>query len=162
MSADEAPFDLDAINEAFTAYVPHNRALGLQVVHAQASPAVAVIRLPWDERFVGNPETGVLHGGVISTLVDATCGAAVFFKLRDPTPIATLDLRLDFLGPARPRRDVFARAECFKTTHNVAFVRAVAYQESEDDPLASAAGTFMLSTRGKGVTEYEAAKRGPP
>ena len=152
----DSPFDLEALNSIFRELVPHNRALGMSLVQATQAPAVAVLRLPYDERFVGNPETGVLHGGVITTLIDATCGASVYFKLGAPTPIATLDLRIDYLKPATPRQAVHARAECFKATHNVAFVRAIAYHESEDDPIAAASATFMISTKGRSVTELEA------
>ncbi len=152
-SADEFVFDLQVLNESFRDYVPHNKALNLSLTEASGDPAIAAMRLPYDARFVGNPENGVLHGGVITTLMDACCGASVFFKLRASVPIATLDLRIDYLKPGTPGRDVFARAECFKTTHNVAFVRALAFHETPDDPIAAAAGTFMLSTRGKAVTD---------
>ena len=72
----------------------------------QVSEGRAEILLPYDLRLVGNPETGVLHGGAISTLMDATCGAAVFQALRKPMAIATLDLRIDYLKPATPGRGV--------------------------------------------------------
>ena len=110
------------------------------------------MRLPYDARFVGNPETGVLHGGLITTLMDATCGASVFFKLKASKPIATLDLRIDYLKPGTPGLDIYARAECFKATHNVAFVRAMAFHGDPNDPIAAASGTFMIGTRGQAVT----------
>src|SRR4051812_48391874 len=108
---DDFIIDLQALNEAFRDFVPHNKALGLTLVGAEADPAaVATMRLQYHPRLIGNPETGVVHGGVITTLMDATCGASVFLKLREPTPIATLDLRIDYLKPATPQRDIFARA----------------------------------------------------
>ena len=51
------------------------------------------------------------------------------------------DLRIDYLKPAETRRDVIARAECYKVTRNVAFVRAMAFHD-EADPIAAAAGWF--------------------
>lgn len=139
------------INEAFTGFVPHNKALGLSVI--DYGRGIAVMRLPYDARLVGNPETGVLHGGAVTALVDACSGASVFMKLDTPVPIATLDLRIDYLHPATPGRDVFARADCYKITSNVAFVRAVAYHDTPDDPLAASAGTFMVSTRGRSAIQ---------
>ena len=126
--------DVEVLNGIFRDLVPHNRALGMTLVRAEVNPAVAVLQLPYDERLVGNPETGVLHGGVVTALVDAACGASVHFKLQAATPIATLDLRIDYLKPATPGKAVNARAECFKTTHNVAFARAIAYHDDEDRP----------------------------
>ena len=149
----EFVFDLDALNTAFRDFVPHNKALNLRLIEASGEPAIAKMRLPYDTRFIGNPETGVMHGGAITTLMDACCGASVFFKLKASVPIATLDLRIDYLKPGTPNRDIFARAECFKATHNVAFVRALAFHETPDDPIAAGTGTFMLSTRGKAVTD---------
>lgn len=132
------------IAEGLVDYVPHNRALGLRFVDA-AGGAVTVA-LPYDEKLVGNPLTGVLHGGAITALMDATCGTAVFFKLREPIPIATLDLRIDYLKPATPGLPVHARAECFKVTQNVAFVRCEAYHPgTERDLVAVANGTFIIT-----------------
>jgi acyl-coenzyme A thioesterase PaaI-like protein len=33
-----------------------------------------ILRLPYSPQIVGNPETGVIHGGAITTLMDTTCG----------------------------------------------------------------------------------------
>jgi uncharacterized protein (TIGR00369 family) len=133
------------INRSFAELVPHNAALGLVLLELGAS--LAVYRLPYDRRLIGNPETGVLHGGAISSLMDACCGSAVFMALAQPMPIATLDLRIDYLAPATPERDVIARADCYRVTRNVAFVRAVAFHDDEAQPVAAAAGAFMLSTK---------------
>lgn len=131
--------------QRFIDSVPHNRALGMEVVSME--PAGAVFRLPYRPDLVGNPETGVLHGGVVTALLDACSGAAVFAALPRMVPIATLDLRVDFLRPAQPGRPLLAHATCYRITRNVAFTRAVAYHDDREDPIASSAGTFMLSTR---------------
>ena len=135
----------DAWNRAFSNAVPHNRALGIEIM--DLGPGFCVFRMPYDLRFVGNPDTGVMHGGVITAMLDACCGASVIASLGKPVPIATLDLRIDYLKPAAAGRDVFSRATCFRTTRNVAFTRAVAYHDDEADPIAAAAGAFMLSTK---------------
>jgi uncharacterized protein (TIGR00369 family) len=138
----------ERMTAGFVRHVPHNHALGIEVL--EVGGAAARFKLPWAEHLVGNPELGVLHGGPITALLDACCGAAVFAALTELKPIATLDLRIDYLKPAETRRDVIARAECYKVTRNVAFVRAMAFHE-ENDPIAAAAGTFMLGTRPGGA-----------
>jgi uncharacterized protein (TIGR00369 family) len=135
---------LAQINRHFHQVVPHNRALGLEMV--ELTDGEARMRLPYSPDLVGNPDTGVLHGGAITSLMDACCGAAVFMKLPLPVPIATLDLRIDYLRPAAPGRDVLAHATCFRLTRSVAFVRGIAYHDDEADPVAAAAGAFMLAT----------------
>lgn len=137
---------LQRLNQAFADFVPHNKALGMRFV--DWGKGVAVLSLPYDPRFVGNPETGVMHGGVITALLDATSGASVFLATRKPHPIATLDLRIDYLKPATPGKAVTARATCYKLTRNVAFTRAVAFHDDPEDPIATSAGTFMLTTKG--------------
>jgi uncharacterized protein (TIGR00369 family) len=144
---DEDFHDLTDLNRQFEQAVPHNRALGLQVLALER--ARATVRLPYAEKLIGNPETGVLHGGAISAAMDATCGTAVFQALPHRMLIATLDLRIDYVKLGTPPRDIVIHAHCYKVTRNVAFVRGVAYHDSEDDPIATATGTFMLGTRGR-------------
>jgi uncharacterized protein (TIGR00369 family) len=150
--------DLALMNELFNGFVPHNRALGLVITTASFEPPAVTIRLPWSDRLVGHPETGVLHGGAITTLLDACCGASVYFKLKAPTPIATLDLRVDFLGKVASRRDVFARAECHQATRTVAFARATAWADGEATPFATATASFAIGTKGKAVTDEARAR----
>ncbi|MEJ7596817.1 MAG: PaaI family thioesterase [Kofleriaceae bacterium] len=129
----------------FSAGVPHNRALGIRI--EEVTQAGTLFRLPYDGKLVGNPDTGVLHGGAITALLDGASGAAVFATLTDFVPIATLDLRIDYLRPAEPGKDVMCRASCYKMTRNVAFTRAVAYHDDPEDPIAHSVGTFMVSTK---------------
>lgn len=144
---------LREMNLRFEQLVPHNRALGLKLI--SATDARSEFLLPYAAHLIGNPETGVLHGGAISAAMDAACGTAVFQALPRPMPIATLDLRIDYLKPATAGRDVKISAHCYKVTRSVAFVRGVAYHDDEADPIASCAGSFMLGTRSKPLTEEE-------
>lgn len=146
MSTPEERLDgLRRLSQAFMHHVPHNRALGIEMVELEDGSAK--MSLPYSDNIIGNPETGVIHGGAITSLMDACCGAAVFMKLKEPMPIATLDLRIDYLKPATPELAVIAHATCYKRTQNVAFVRCIAYHADPDDPIASAAGAFALSTK---------------
>jgi uncharacterized protein (TIGR00369 family) len=123
-------------------YVPHARALGLAVIDAK--PGEAWLRVPYAENLVGNPATGVIHGGVITTLLDNTAGVAVMTALPALRSIATLDLRIDYMKPATPGQDVIGYCRCYKVTRNIAFVHGAAYHTDPDDPIATTAMTFML------------------
>jgi uncharacterized protein (TIGR00369 family) len=137
------PNQLAKLVKNIARYVPHNAALGIHLV--AVSGGQVTLALPYDARLVGNPLTGVVHGGAITALLDNACGLAVFVALGEPVPIATLDLRIDYLRPATPGQAVHGRAECFKLTRNVAFVRCQAYHEgAESDLVAVANGTFMI------------------
>ena len=131
----------------FSDTIPHNKALGMKVV--SVARGQAAMRLDWREELVGNPETGVLAGGPITAMLDSCCGMAVATMLKEPAPFATLDLRIDYARPATPGQPVIAEAECYRITRSVAFTRAFAHHGDRKDPIAAAAGTFMLGTKGK-------------
>lgn len=137
---------LALFQEWFSDTIPQNKALGLRVVGVRRG--VATMQLEWQPHLVGDAETGVLFGGAITTMLDACSGMAVATMLKEPSPFATLDLRIDYIKPATPRQAVIAEAECFKLTNNVAFTRAVAHHGDPADPIASSAGTFMMGTKG--------------
>jgi uncharacterized protein (TIGR00369 family) len=124
------------------AHIPHAQAIGLTVLEAR--PDEARLKVPYAETLVGNPETGVVHGGVITTLLDNAGGTAVILALEQPRSIATLDLRIDYMKPATPGRDIVGYCHCYKVTRNVAFVRGVAYHDTAEDPIATMVATFML------------------
>jgi uncharacterized protein (TIGR00369 family) len=125
--------------------VPHAGAIGLHVV--EITDTHALTRLPYHPDLVGNPDTGVLHGGVITAMLDNTCGMAVAAKSGKMGQIATLDLRIDYMKPATPGEDVHALAVCYKVTTNIAFVRGTAYHTDKADPIATCAAAFMLGTK---------------
>lgn len=128
--------------------VPHAKALGFKLVDLRRDHAI--VKVPYRDELIGNPETGVIHGGVITSLLDNTSGLAVVCALDELWPTATLDLRIDYMRPARPHADIFAHAHCYKVARSVAFVRAAAYEDREDDPVATSHGAFMLKTNGGG------------
>lgn len=138
---------LEIMNVAFAANVPHNAALGLELVRADSGEVE--MRLPWSADLIGNPDTGVLHGGAVTSLVDAACGAAVFLAVVPPRPIATLDLRIDHLRQAQPQIDLWCLATCERVTTHIAFVRAVAHQGDPSQPVAMVSATFMIFREGQ-------------
>ena len=138
--------DADAIRQLMQAGLPHVRELGVELVGIEGH--AVTLKLAWQERLVGNLAAGVLHGGVITALLDTASGFAVHTRLSEWSPIATLDLRIDYLKPAERGETVTARAECYRMSKHVAFCRGVAYHRDPEDPIAHAAGSFMLGTSG--------------
>jgi uncharacterized protein (TIGR00369 family) len=149
----ETPLEmLRRVGHATTRFSPQAAALGLALETVE--PGEALMRLPYDPKIVGDPESGVIAGGAVTTLLDHVCGQAVWAALNTWTPIATLDLRIDYMRAAEPGKDVLAQAHCYKLTRHVGFVRAVAYDVSPDDPVATAQAAFALNRPGsKGSSE---------
>ncbi|HEY6877552.1 MAG TPA: PaaI family thioesterase [Polyangiales bacterium] len=128
--------------EQFVNALPHGQALGIEFVSSDSERGHATLRLPWREDLVGDPATGVLHGGVITALLD-TLGACSVLA-RKVRMQATLDLRIDYLRPATPRVDLIGEAECYRVTRSVAFVRGSCHHGDPGRPVANLTATFVL------------------
>jgi uncharacterized protein (TIGR00369 family) len=128
----------------------------------RAAPGEAWSSLPHRPVFVGDIATGVLHGGVVTAMLDESCGMAVQLALDGARAIATLDLRIDYQKPATPGLDIKAHALCYRVTRSIAFVRATAFQESEDDPVATATACFMIDANRTNMLSDERANHGAP
>ncbi|MDM7459775.1 MAG: PaaI family thioesterase [Paracoccus sp. (in: a-proteobacteria)] len=120
--------------------LPQAWALGMSIDHIGA--AKATISMTWAEHLDGDPRTGVIHGGVVSAIMDTCFGAAVMAHPSQPRPTATIDLRIDYMRAAKPGQRITAKAECYHITRSVAFVRAVALDDDGDNPVATATGAF--------------------
>ena len=106
------------------------------------------IRVPWRADLVGDPHTGVLAGGLVTTLLDHVGGLAVWVALKGFQPIATLDLRVDYMRAAAPGADLLAEARCYRLTRHIAFVRAWAFEVSPDDPVAASQAAYVVNSDG--------------
>ncbi|MCA1776849.1 MAG: PaaI family thioesterase [Paracoccaceae bacterium] len=130
------------IARRFIEAIPHAQVMGMTLT--EIGDGEAEIAMPYDARFVGDPETGVIHGGAVSTLMDTCGGAAVMSHPAAPHGTATMDLRIDYMRAATPGQRITARAVCYHVTRSVAFVRATATDEDTDNPVATATGAFTV------------------
>jgi uncharacterized protein (TIGR00369 family) len=135
------PQKTDAAAQFITA-LPHSVALGMTLESLEKG--IAVISMPYADHLVGDPVTGVIHGGAVSALMDTSCGAAVMSHPSHPNGTATIDLRIEYFRAATPGQTITTRAECYHMTRSVAFVRATATDEDAENPVASATGTFTV------------------
>lgn len=137
----------DALAQRFINGVPHVSELGVEMISMSAQRIH--IRLPYRDDWLGDPLNGLIHPGVTSTLVDSGSGLAVLARLEKPEPIATLDLRMDYLRPALAGKALDCSAECYRVTPHIVFVRASVWQDSPEKPVALSQSAFMRSSTSK-------------
>lgn len=141
---------IEKMMRRFMSGIKHSNLLGLELV--EITPNGLIMKLPYSRSIIGNPETGVIHGGAITTLMDQTLGMAAIRSIVPERDIApTVDLRIDYMRAAEPNREVYALAETYRTTKSVVFTRGVAYQDSPDKPIANCVATFMRMGLGKAL-----------
>ncbi len=108
-----------------------------------------LVRMPFNPSFCADEEKTLLHGGVLTALLDSVFGLANFVAIEGISSMATLDLRVDYLRPAKSRSDIMVRAECFRQTRHIAFNSgSIWFDEPDQAEVARGSASFAL-TRGK-------------
>ncbi len=137
---------MSMFKEQMSELPPHAKAIGMSLVSAESRKCT--VKVPYAEHLIGDPDTGVIHGGVITATLDNASGWAVrcHENWAEGVSMATLDIRIDYMKRATPGEDLFVEAECYRMGRSVAFVRALAFHDDKADPVASSVGAFMMGT----------------
>ena len=133
--------------DSFMLAIPHVKALGI-TYHGHGR-GWSELALPYAEHLVAYPDAGVIASGAIFSLMDSAGGFSVMTGAERMQPVATLDLRLDYLRPATPGQTIIGRSEVQKLTRSVIFVRGVAHNGDPERPIAHMTGTFMFTAGAK-------------
>ena len=75
-------------------------------------------------------QNGIIHGGVLASLVDSTCGCAALSLTLPNAYITTIDLQVEFLKPVAKGR-LIAIAKCIKSGKNIFFCKAKIWDEEK-------------------------------
>ncbi len=112
--------------------------------------------VPFAEHLIGNSRKQLIHGGVISTLLDTACGSVAVCALPRFEMCPTLDLRIDHLRPAVAGKTLYCKASIVKVTPQIIFTEGVVYQE-EGKPVSRAVANFMRLGADKTPVEMDEA-----
>lgn len=142
MTAASAP---DPATDPDAARVPFRAHLGVEVTHIE--PGLARVRLPKRPEF-DTRAPGVVHGGVIASLIDMASANAVN-SLRteadaDWAGVATTDLNVTYLAAARS--DLEAEARVLRASRRLAFLQ-VDVRDAEGALVAVGRTTFSITRR---------------
>lgn len=137
----------DVSPQSFLDAIPHAKALSIRIESIEDGRVR--LSMPYNVDLVGDPSTGVVHGGAVFTLLDTACGIAAMTHPSNVGGTATLDLRVDYMRPASPGQRIHAEAHCYNMTRSVAFLRAIATDEDAERPVASATGAFTNSAQSR-------------
>jgi uncharacterized protein (TIGR00369 family) len=148
-AGDIEPMDAK-LRRLFETAVPFNKVLGLKV--ESLDPQAPKLRFDMKPELIGNPRRQILHGGVISAVLDVAAGFAIHLavaKLKDEDPergdfpnIGTIDLRVDYLRPGRGKFFI-ATARVVRLGNRV----AVAHMEMANDDgelIATGGAAYMV------------------
>lgn len=144
---------LDFLRKWYESQIPFNQVIGLQVETLRTD--FVSIRFPMRPELIGNWVHGTLHGGVISTVLDAagglTAAASLLEKMQGCTAreiaariarIGTIDLRVDFLRPGRS--DFFRAKSTIMRTGNKVAVTRMEFFNNKELLIAVGTGTYIV------------------
>ena len=148
----ELSTELQQAVSSFFQRIPFNQMLGIEL--DELSSQRVTMHLPMKPELIGNFVHGILHGGVISSLLDVAGGAMALIGAFDKhqhlsssermarlPKLGTIDLRIDYLRPGRGQHFT-ATAVLLRSGNKVAVVRSELH--SDDGTLvAVGTGTYL-------------------
>ena len=141
------------LRELYERKIPFNKVLGLKIESLKMEEVR--VKFEMKDAFVGNYVHGILHGGVISAVLDTTGGLtaslSVLQKMAGQTPekigksltkIGTIDLRIDYLRPGKGNYFV-ATGAIMRAGRRVSVTRMELYND-QDVLIAVGTGTYIV------------------
>ncbi|MSP15662.1 MAG: hotdog fold thioesterase [Myxococcales bacterium] len=136
-----APAAAELIRRFMTDEIPFNRMLGIEVTGV--AEGFIRLELPFRPELVGDPTRPALHGGVLAALIDAAGGGAAFTLIRPTDRISTIDMRVDYLRRAEPRR-LICEATVARMGNRVASVDARVFHTDGAESVATGKAVYSI------------------
>jgi uncharacterized protein (TIGR00369 family) len=130
--------------EPLLASIPYYRFLGLR---ADVTQDELWVRMPPQERLVGNPTLPALHGGTIGALLESAAILTLLWQDDVQRVPKIISLTVDYLRSGALRESI-ACAVITRRGRRVANVQIAAWQEDRQRPIAAAHAHFLLGSPG--------------
>jgi uncharacterized protein (TIGR00369 family) len=122
------------------AQVPYARFLGLEMSIVDGRVVGA---MPFADHLIGNAAVPALHGGTLGALLESTAIFTVLWEAESVSVPKTVNITVEYLRTGRPV-DTFASAVVTRQGRRVATVRALAWQDDPNRPIAAANAHFLV------------------
>ena len=123
---------------------PFPQHLGMQLAAIQLDAATVTL----DIQHCHMQPFGMVHGGVLSTLIDTATFWAVFLRLPEDAGLVNIDLKLNYLRPAATGH-LTAEGRCIRAGSSISYAEA-AVKDADGGLLAHGTSTLM-ALPGKGI-----------
>lgn len=131
--------------------IPFNAYLGIDVT--EVGVGLVRMRVPYRPELVGDPLKPALHGGVLAAVIDAAGGAAVWTMGTLQDRISTIDMRVDYLIPAR-LETFYAEAKVVRRGRHVAVTNIRTYHpDRPDETIAEGKAVYSIRTHTKELVD---------
>ncbi len=147
------PIKLDNLKEIVEEKIPLNKLMGIKL--ESINHKGPLLKLSMKEILIGNYTQGILHGGVISTVLDVTGTVTTWFGIimnrnnrsEDEIGVAisrtgTIDLRIDYLRPGRG--DHFLASGTILRIGNKIAVTRMQLHNDQEALIAVGTGTYTV------------------
>ena len=148
MTAKQASKAQALLRSVMEEHIAFNKHLGLKVESFDA--AAPKLRFDMRPELVGNPVRKILHGGVISAVLDVSGGFAIMLSIASESPVTptsfpnmgTIDLRVDYLRPGRGKYFI-ATARIVRKGSRIA-VTHMELHNDEGELIATGGAAYVL------------------
>lgn len=152
---DKKIFDVmkEIISYRYTEKMPFNKFLGIEIVSAEKNEVV--LKFPVRSELIGNYQEQILHGGVISAVIDLAGAAAVqinailnmdgfsFTEIQDQfAKMSTIDMRIDFLKNAKGQ-NFYVKSNVVKAGNKISVAKSIFYDD-ENCKVAVGTASYMV------------------
>jgi len=127
------------INELVDA-IPYARFMGISMMVADGD---VVGKLAFSPHLIGNAALPALHGGTIGALLESTAVFKLLWAAQSDLVPKTINITIQYLRSGKAE-DMFASAVFVRHGRSIANVRATAWQDDPDRPIAAATMHFLL------------------